>query len=167
MSAKNILDSFIVEDVETVVHESTSLRDVIFTLGMKDNGYTRKLLKAYLSKNNICTEMLEAKRAKKRTEGFYSPNKINDSDVFRDDSKVTPMVVLNRVIKKNELPYECSCCGNPGSWLGQTLPLRLVYKDGDKTNSHTYNLSLVCPNCKALGMHKIEEQTNVVKIFGE
>ena len=43
----------------------------------------------------------------------------------------------------------CSNCGNK-TWMGETLPLEVHHKDGNKRNNKLENLEILCPNCHSL-----------------
>lgn len=40
-------------------------------------------------------------------------------------------------------------CGNK-TWMGETLPLEVHHKDGNKRNNKLENLEILCPNCHSL-----------------
>ncbi|MFI5427714.1 HNH endonuclease signature motif containing protein [Aeromicrobium sp. UC242_57] len=46
--------------------------------------------------------------------------------------------------------YQCSCCGNEGTWMLQPLILDVDHIDGDLHNNTLKNLRFLCPNCHRL-----------------
>jgi len=44
--------------------------------------------------------------------------------------------------------HRCQVCDNTDH-NGQTIPLDVIYKDGDSYNNKEDNLQLICPNCRA------------------
>ena len=44
--------------------------------------------------------------------------------------------------------HECEVCDTK-FWIGNKVPLDVIYKDGDSYNNKEENLQLICPNCRA------------------
>src|SRR5581483_440358 len=54
----------------------------------------------------------------------------------------------NRLIREGIKANKCERCGNT-EWMGESIPLELHHKNGDRTNNTLENLILLCPNCHA------------------
>lgn len=70
-------------------------------------------------------------------------------EVFCKDSTASRSLVKRQVIRKNLIPYICTC-GNTGNWLNQILILELHHKNGNSKDNRIENLEFLCPNCHAL-----------------
>jgi hypothetical protein len=44
--------------------------------------------------------------------------------------------------------HACEVCDTK-FWIGNKVPLDVIYKDGDSYNNKEDNLQLICPNCRA------------------
>lgn len=58
----------------------------------------------------------------------------------------TRLIIKNKIIKNNLIPYECAEC-NISEWNGQPLSLHLDHIDGDNSNNQLSNFRFLCPNC--------------------
>lgn len=60
----------------------------------------------------------------------------------------SPTHLERRLIKEFIFPEECSMCGfNERRISDYKVPIRLMWKDGDRTNHHKDNLQFLCFNC--------------------
>lgn len=63
------------------------------------------------------------------------------------DELVSPVSIVERLIRSNEIKHECNECGQPPMWNGKPLTLQIDHIDGDPTNNTVKNLRLLCPHC--------------------
>ena len=133
------LNQFTKEEIEQIVKESNSLKEVLLKLGYKStNGNNNKTLKNYLEKNNISYDHFNGQVERvKRTE----------ENVFCKNSTANQSTLRKWYIKGNYTEYKCSICGLLPFWNGQPLTLTLDHIDGDNHNDELSNLRWVCPNC--------------------
>jgi len=68
-------------------------------------------------------------------------------EIFCSNSEVSTQLVKKRIILDRIFPYQCSQCGNMGSWEEKPLVLRLDHINGDSRNNNIENLRFLCPNC--------------------
>lgn len=133
------IDNFTKEELEQIVQESKSYREVITKLGYTTpNGNNHKTLKSRLQKYNISTDhfSFESTQPIKRTE----------ENVFCENSTATQATLRRWFIKGKYVPYECDCCGI-SEWQGKELVLQLDHINGNNHDNRIENLHWLCPNC--------------------
>ena len=134
-----IIDNFSKEQLEEIVNNSTSYKEVLQKLGYKTvGGNNNKTLKSRLEKYNINTSHFKRDSSKKieRTE----------ENVFCINSTTSQAVLRRWFIKSNNIPYKCSICGI-NNWLGKDISLQLDHINGDNHDNRLENLRWLCPNC--------------------
>lgn len=134
-----IIDNFTKEELELIVQESNSYREVLLKLGYATTGGNNNItLKKRLDKYNISVEhfSIGGKRAITRTE----------ENVFCKDSTASQRTLREWFIKKQYVPYQCDCCGI-SEWQNKKLVLQLDHKNGDNHDNRLENLHWLCPNC--------------------
>ena len=134
-----IIDNFTKEELEQIVQESTSYREVILKLGYSTpNGNNNKTLKDRLQLYGISTEHFLSNRKKSivRTK----------ENVFCQDSTATQATLRRWFILEECVPYRCAQCGI-SEWQGKKLVLQLDHINGNNRDNRLKNLRWLCPNC--------------------
>lgn len=54
--------------------------------------------------------------------------------------------LLSKLVQGGLKEPRCEKCDNY-HWLGQPMPLRVFFIDGDKANHDFNNVKVLCPNC--------------------
>lgn len=134
-----IIDNFSKEELEEIVQQCCSYRELSRQLGYSSIGNNEKTIKSRLDKYNISTEHFtgKAKGATKRTE----------ENVFCLNSTANQAVLRKWYLKGEYSPYVCSICGQPPEWQGKPLSLTLDHINGNNKDNRLENLRWVCPNC--------------------
>ena len=70
-----------------------------------------------------------------------------DEDVFVENSTYARHRLKERIIKQELIPYECSVCGRPPTWMGKPMSLVLDHINGVNNDNRLENLRFVCHNC--------------------
>lgn len=125
------------EEIEQIVKESYSDREVARRLGYSTNGGgTMKSIHNMYKELNLDTSHFKG-------QGW---NKANyDYDSFKENSpKKRGSSLLNPLI--NLRGRKCENCGLE-EWLGQPINLEVHHIDGDRSNNSFENLQILCPNC--------------------
>jgi len=135
-------DRFSNDEIERILCESKSFREVLSKIGYSSNdsgGYS--LVRQQLKKRNILIPKYH----------YYGSGKINYNysmnEILIKDSQYTNRAVLKkRLVREGLLEYKCRC-GNTGSWQGNSLSLQLEHKNGINNDNRLENLEFLCPNC--------------------
>ena len=135
--ANALVDNFTKEDLEQIVKESHSYRDVIKKVGYTTvSGGNTKTVRSRIEKYGIDTSHFSNNGAMIRTE----------ENVFCKDSTASQKVLREWFKKGNYVPYKCDCCGIT-EWQGKELILQLDHKNGNNHDNRLENLHWLCPNC--------------------
>ena len=134
-----IIDKFTKEELEQMVRESISYRELAKKIGYVSIGNNGKTIKDRLEKYGISTEHFT---------GLAKGQEVrNEENVFCEDSTASQATLRRWYFRGNYTPYKCSICDLPPEWMGQPLSLTLDHIDGNNTNNVLSNLRWVCPNC--------------------
>lgn len=134
-----IIDNFTKEELEQIVQESKSYREVLKKLGYATGGGNNNVtLKKRLAEYDISVDhfSIGGQRGVTRTE----------ENVFCKDSTATQPTLRRWFTKGEYVPYQCDCCGI-SEWQGKELALQLDHKNGDNHDNRLENLHWLCPNC--------------------
>lgn len=135
---KALVDNYSKEELEEIVAQSNSYRDVMNSLHYKsNNGRAYEVVKKRIEKYNISTDHF----------GFKKPTKREPENIFIENSTACQAVLRRWYLKGNYSKYECAICGLPPVWQGKELVLTLDHINGNNTDNRLENLRWVCPNC--------------------
>lgn len=131
------LDNFTVEEVQQIVNNSSTKKEVAIKLGYSsDGGTVNRALNKYFKENNINTSTLKKKASPKYTK----------ETVFIEKGTIAQHSLVDWY-KKENIPYKCSICGQEPIWNGKPLIMILDHINGIHTDDRLENLRWVCPNC--------------------
>lgn len=134
-----IVDNFTKEELEQIVQESNSYRDVIKKVGYSTvSGGNTKTVRNRIEKYNIDTSHFSSHGSK----GIIR----TEENVFCKNSTASQKVLRDWYKKRSDIPYRCDCCGI-SEWQGKILILQLDHKNGDNHDNRLENLHWLCPNC--------------------
>ena len=137
--AHSKIDNFTKEELEDIVADCWSFRELSRRLGYTSTGANNQTIRRKLSEYNISTDHFTGK----------PKNQIarNEDNVFIKNSTATQATLRNWYSKGNYTEYKCSICGQEPIWNGKTLTLTLDHINGDNHDDRLENLRWVCPNC--------------------
>ena len=127
------------EELEQMVKESSSMRELQRKIGYKSIGANFETVQRVLDEYQISTAHFTgvAKGAVKR-----SPE-----NIFIENSTATQAVLRRWYEKGHYTEYKCAICGLPAEWNGKPLTLTLDHINGNNHDDRLENLRWICPNC--------------------
>ncbi len=131
------------EDVRNAVASSTSIRQCLTKLNLKEAGGNYKSIKTLIEKLKIDSSHLTGKGW--RINKTFPPRRKTE-EYLENKFPINSNDLRKRLLKENILPYICDCCKKT-KWLDGLIPLELHHKDGNSINNNLSNLQLLCPNC--------------------
>lgn len=130
------------EEMENVLLNSKSMREVILSFGLSPNGSS-----GYRNiKNKIVNLGLEIPKYKYYGEG-YKKLRHSDDIVYCENSTFPRHKLKERIIKEKLIEYKCGSCDNDGNWNGNKLSLHIDHINGINNDNRIINLRFLCPNC--------------------
>ena len=137
--AKALVRQLTKEQLEQLVKESTSMRELIRKIGYQNSGDNGTTIKKVLAEYGISTAHFtgQAKGTEIRT----------PENVFIQHSTATQATLRRWYIKTGHQPKECAICGLKAEWNGKPLSLTLDHINGDHKDNRLENLRWICPNC--------------------
>lgn len=137
MSNKAKWRNFTREQLEEIVKESYSNREVARKLGyQQDGGGTMASLKKMYIELNLDTSHFKGQGWNKENYNYDAFN----VNTYKKNGKTLrePLVNLRGA--------KCEKCGLT-EWLGNPINLEVHHLNGDRTDNRLENLQLLCPNC--------------------
>lgn len=133
-----IIDQYSKEELEQIIQQSSSLKEVVFKLGYSTTSGNCNTVKNRIENYNIdCSHFTTS----------ISPTKRNEENVFIEGSTASQNTLRRWYVKGNYTPYVCSICGQEPIWQGRELTLILDHINGFNHDNRLENLRWVCPNC--------------------
>lgn len=130
------------EELQKIVNECYSLREVAAKLGYKkDGGGTIKSIHNMIEERHLNTDHFKGQGWNKE-----------DYDLFAfdvDTYKKNGVSLLTSVLNIKNLERKCENCGN-SLWMGSLIPLQVHHINGNHSDNRLENLQVLCPNCHAL-----------------
>ena len=134
----SLIDEYNKEELEQIVQQSYSLKEVINKLGYStSSGRNNSTVKKKIQLFNINTDHFTHKSPVERTE----------ENVFIENSTASQATLRRWYIKGEYTPYICSICNLEPIWQGKELTLILDHINGHNKDNRLENLRWVCPNC--------------------
>lgn len=134
------------EQVVQAVASSTSIRQVLLKLSLKEAGGNYKTIKTIISNLNLDTSHFHGMLWSK---GKKIGPKRPIEDYLSNKQTITSWKLKNRILLENLKKHQCEKCLLT-EWLGDLVPLELHHIDGKSNNNNLDNLQLLCPNCHTL-----------------
>ena len=134
------------EELRDVVNKSSSIRQLLLTLGIAAKGGNYKTMYIRLAENNIDISHFTGRGWAKGQK--FGP-KTTTEQYLTNQVPIDSNRLRKRLLSEGILQSICSSC-NLTEWLGGPIPLELDHISGDHTDNSLCNLRLLCPNCHAL-----------------
>lgn len=135
--------------LQTAVANSRSIRQVLFSLGLRESGGNYAQAKKYILEHNLDDSHFTGSTWNKGLHGIGKPRKPLD-EILVSPSTFQSYKLKNRLYKAGLKKPACEECG----WKKQSedgrLPLELDHVNGIGTDNRLENLRILCPNCHSL-----------------
>jgi hypothetical protein len=135
------------EQLAEAVRTSYSVRAVLEKIGLTPAGGNYESIKKRVGELGLDTSHFLGQAILKGQAHSYGTRALGDILVHRKLENTWRL--RNRLLDEGLKEHCCERCGR-GEWLGESIPLELHHRDGDRTNNTLSNIELVCPNCHAL-----------------
>lgn len=134
-----MIDNFTKEELEQMVKESTSYRELARKIGYVSVGNNGKTIQTRLDKFGISTEHFTGRA--------HNQEVRTAENVFCRNSTASQATLRRWYTIGEYTEYKCAICGLPAMWHDKPLSLTLDHIDGDNKNNELSNLRWICPNC--------------------
>ena len=129
-----------------LIKQSRRIKDVLNFFGVCSKGGNFRTAKERIEYLHLDTSHF-AKRIESSLISRTTSLEDFKSNWLIDGSKKSRGCIKRNILKYNLLKWECSECGNNGTWYGKKLILHLEHKNGVSNDNRLENLCFLCPNC--------------------
>ncbi len=137
------------KDLETAVNASTSVRQVLRKLNLREAGGNYVQIRKYLDELNIDSSHFRGRGWARGLKGIGSP-RIPLKEILVKNSSFQSHKLKNRLFKENIKFRACEMCKWAEISEDGRQPLELDHINGDRHDNRLPNLRILCPNCHSL-----------------
>ncbi len=134
---------------KNAVKNSTSFRQVLLKIGLREAGGNYEQVKKYIKEYNLKTSHFKGMAWNKGLIGIGKP-RISLEDILKKDNYFQSFKLKKRLFLANLKPQYCEKCGWAERNKDGYLPLELDHINGDRHDNRLKNLRILCPNCHSL-----------------
>jgi len=144
--------SWTIEDLKAATRKSSSIRQVLRRLGLKEAGGNYSLVKKYLEQSNIDFNHFKGKAWNRGLTGLSSP-RIPLADILVRKSDFQSFKLKKRLFQEGLKKEACEECGWNKASVDGRIPLELHHVNGNTRDNRIENLVVLCPNCHSLKLN--------------
>lgn len=141
--------SWTTDQLNSAVKSSTSFRQVIKKLGLREAGGNYFQLKKYVEELSLDTSHFRGPGWSKGLHFSFKP-KVPLEKVLIQNSYFQSYKLKNRLFNEKLKTPKCEECGWAKTAESGRLPLEIHHINGDVHDNRLENLIILCPNCHSL-----------------
>lgn len=137
------------EQIKEAVKEHTSIRSVILSFGLKENGTNNRGIRNKITELKLNIDHFLGQGHLLDGEHNWAV-KMVEEDIYIEDSKYKENSYRNlkkRLINENLIEDKCSDCGIGNEYNGKPITIQLHHINGNRKDNRVENLQMLCPNC--------------------
>jgi hypothetical protein len=137
------------EQLIKAAKESTSVRQVLGKLGLKEAGGNYNQVKKYIAEYKINSKHFKGQGWNRGLFGRYLP-RIPLKEILKRNSDFQSYKLKKRLFVAKLKSPKCELCGWAKKSKDGRVPLELDHINGDSHDNRLINLRVLCPNCHSL-----------------
>lgn len=138
-----------VEQLRSATRKSTSIRQILHLLHLKEAGGNYQQISKYLKELQIDTKHLKGRGWNKGLKGIGHPQ-IDLKNILILNSDFQSYKLKKRLFAAELKKQQCEECGWAKMSKDGRIPLELDHINGNSTDNRFENLRVLCPNCHSL-----------------
>ncbi len=142
------MPKYTIDTLRIAVEQSTSIRQVLSKLSLKEAGGNYATINRKLQEYKIDHSHFTGQGHLKGKNHTWAIKKPID-EILTQESWFRSSHLKKRLVQEGYLTDECSRC-RLTDWLGEKISLHLDHINGERTDNRIENLRLLCPNCHSL-----------------
>jgi len=135
--------------LKKAVAKSTSFRQVLYKLELKEAGGNYAQIKKYIKEYNLNIKHFKGRGWSKGLALPFKP-KVSLKKILVKGSDFQSYKLKNRLLREGLKPKHCEECGWSKRAENGRPPLELHHINGDARDHRLSNLKILCPNCHSL-----------------
>jgi 5-methylcytosine-specific restriction endonuclease McrA len=140
--------SWSIQQLKEAAEKSTSFRQVLKRLGLREAGGNYFQLQKYIKELKIDTVHFKGKAWNKGLRGVGKP-RLSLEEILVRDSNFQSYKLKKRLFTAGLKKPKCELCGWTRSVSGR-IPLELDHVNGNVHDNRLVNLRILCPNCHSV-----------------
>lgn len=137
------------DELKSAAKSSTSVRQVLGKLGLKEAGGNYAQIKKYLAYYQIDVLKFKGRGWSKGLKGIGKP-RYTLEQILIENSDFQSFKLKKRLFEAGIKKRKCKECGWSEKSVDGRIPLELDHVNGNSHDNRLENLRVLCPNCHSL-----------------
>ncbi len=137
------------KQLEAAVRKSSSIRQVLLKINLKEAGGNYAQIKKYLVLYKIDTKHFKGRGWNKGLKGFLRP-RIALCKILTINNNFQSFKLKKRLFDEKLKSQKCEECGWAEKSDDGRIPIELDHINGNSRDNRLKNLRVLCPNCHSL-----------------